>query len=136
MRARALAKSGTVTLELALAGVPMVTAYKVSALEALIVRRLIRVDTAILPNLVLGEKAVPEYLQETCTAENLADALVPLIAETSERRRQIEAFARLDAIMEIGSSAPAARAAEAVLTALRRSPHRSDLSFAGPTPKL
>ena len=69
----------------------------------------------ILANLVLGENVVPEFLQEDCTADNLANALVPLFADTPERRRQIEAFRRLDAIMEIGTSAPAMRAADIVL---------------------
>jgi lipid-A-disaccharide synthase len=117
----ALAKSGTVTLELALAGVPMVTAYKVSVVEAWIARRLIRVPSVILANLVLEQNAVPELLQENCTAERLAAALVPLISDTPERRRQIEAFSRLDSIMEIGSRAPSVRAADIVLDTLRRS---------------
>ena len=69
---------------------------------------------------MLGENVVPEFLQEDCTPENLAAAVLPLLADTPERRRQIEAFSRLDAIMEIGSKAPAARAAEIVLDAARR----------------
>ncbi len=119
----ALAKSGTVTLELALAGVPMVTAYKVSGLETLIGRPIKnRLPSVILANLVLGENVVPEFLQEDCTPDNLARALVPLLSDTPERRRQIEAFSRLDAIMEIGTSAPAMRAAEIVMeTAARAS---------------
>jgi len=116
----ALAKSGTVTLELALAGVPTVGAYRVSWLEAVVGRRMIKVSSVILANLVLGENVVPEFIQEACTAENLAAALLPLIGDTPERRRQIEAFARLDAVMEIGSRAPAARAADIVLDAARR----------------
>jgi lipid-A-disaccharide synthase len=116
----ALAKSGTVTLELALAGVPTVGAYRVSWLEAVVGRRMIKVSSVILANLVLGENVVPEFIQEACTAENLAGALVPLIEDTPERRRQIEAFARLDAVMEIGWRAPAARAADIVLSAARR----------------
>jgi lipid-A-disaccharide synthase len=116
----ALAKSGTVTLELALAGVPTVGAYRVSWLEAVVGRRLIKVSSVILANLVLGENVVPEFIQEACTAENLAAALVPLFGDTPERRRQVEAFSRLDAIMDIGSHAPAARAAEIVIDAARR----------------
>jgi lipid-A-disaccharide synthase len=118
----ALAKSGTTTLELAVAGVPMVAAYRVSALEAFVIRRLVRVPSYILVNLVVGENIVPEIVQEECTPARLAAALVPLIGDTPERRRQIEAFARLDAIMEIGSRAPAGRAADIVLQAMRREP--------------
>jgi lipid-A-disaccharide synthase len=110
----ALAKSGTVTLELALAGVPMVTAYKVSAIEAFVARRVIQVSSVILANLVLGEKVVPEFLQEDCTAEKLADALLPLVQDGPERRLQVDAFARLDAILEIGTAVPSTRAADVV----------------------
>ncbi len=123
----ALAKSGTVTLELALAGVPMIAAYKVSAIEYLAVGRgiLKRLPSIILTNLLLGENVVPELLQHNCTAEKLAAALLPLFNDTPERRRQIEAFSRLDTIMEVGSSAPAVRAADIVLaTAGRAVPSR------------
>jgi lipid-A-disaccharide synthase len=116
----ALAKSGTVTLELALASVPTVAAYRVSWLEAVVGRRMIKVPSVVLANLVLGENVVPEFLQEACTADNLAAALAPLFGETTDRRRQLEAFGRLDGIMEIGSSAPAGRAAEIVLDVVRR----------------
>jgi lipid-A-disaccharide synthase len=122
----ALAKSGTVTLELAVAGVPMVAAYRVSGFEAMILRRLIHVPSVILANLVIGENIVPELLQEECTAEGLAARLAPIVADTPERRRQLDAFARLDAIMEIGVRAPAARAADIVLAALRGRPHDAD----------
>ena len=122
----ALAKSGTVTLELALAGVPMVTAYKVSGLETLIGRPIKnRLPSVILANLVLGENVVPEFLQEDCTPENLAKALVPLLGDTPERQRQIEAFSRLDDIMQIGQSAPAMRAAEIVLDVAARNAARA-----------
>jgi lipid-A-disaccharide synthase len=118
----ALAKSGTVTLELALAGVPMIAAYKVTALEYVAVGRgiLKRLPSIILTNLLLGENVVPELLQHNCTAEKLAAALLPLFGDTPERRRQVEAFSRLDAIMEVGSSAPAMRAADVVLAAAGR----------------
>ena len=113
----ALAKSGTVTLELALAGVPMVAAYKITPIEYLLVGRGIqkRLSSVILANLVLGETVVPQFLQHDCTAERLAAALLPLIGDGAERQRQIEAFSRLDAVMGIGKLAPAACAADIVL---------------------
>jgi lipid-A-disaccharide synthase len=115
-RARAaLAKSGTVTLELALAGVPMVAAYRVSLFEEAVARLTIQVPSAILPNLILGENVVPEYLQRRCTPQNLAKALVPLLGDGPERSRQIDAFGRLDAIMDCGGASPSSRAAEIVL---------------------
>ncbi len=115
----ALAASGTVTLELALAAVPTVAAYRVAGWEAAIARRLIRVPSVILANLVLGENIVPELLQDACVPERLAAALFPLLCDGPERRRQLEAFARLDQIMEIATAQPSRRAAEIVLAAAR-----------------
>ena len=115
----ALTKSGTSTLELALAGIPMVAAYKVSLLEEAVARAMIKLSTVILANLVLGEDVVPEFLQRDCTADRLAAALLPLLADTPERRRQTAAFARLDGIMGLGQGAPSARAAAAVLELCR-----------------
>jgi lipid-A-disaccharide synthase len=115
-RARAaLTKSGTSTLELALAGVPMAAAYKVPLIEEVVGRLLITAPSAILANLILGENVVPEFLQRDCTAEKLTQALLPLLSETPERRRQLAAFARLNALMEIGQAVPSERAAAVVL---------------------
>ena len=117
----ALAKSGTVTLELAIAGVPMVAAYRTGGLEASIIRRLINVKSVILANLVIGENVVPEYLQQDCTPEKLSGALVDVLADSPLRRRQLEAFAKIDTIMSTGSQPPSLRAAEIVLEAMRKS---------------
>jgi lipid-A-disaccharide synthase len=111
----ALTKSGTSTLELAISGVPMVAAYRVSLIEELAARLLINVPSVILANLVLDENVVPEFLQRDCTAHRLAKALVPLLTDTPERRRQIEAFARLDTILEADKGNPSDRAAIMVL---------------------
>jgi lipid-A-disaccharide synthase len=124
----ALAKSGTVTLELALAKVPMVAGYKVSAVEYHTVRRAIakRLHSIILPNLLLEENVVPELLQHDCTPDNLAQSLLPLLKDSAQRRRQIEAFARLDGIMGIGAGSPAVRAADVVLQVVRARQCRPD----------
>jgi lipid-A-disaccharide synthase len=111
----AIVKSGTSTLELALAGVPMVAAYRLSALEAFVMRRLIKAPSVILANLVLGDNVVPELLQENLTADRLAEMAIPLLGDTPQRRAQLDAFARLDAIMEIGAASPSDRAAQVVL---------------------
>ncbi len=117
----ALAASGTVTLELALARVPTIAAYIVSEWDAVLARRLIRVPTVILANLVLADNVVPEFLQEKCTPEALSEALVKIVNDTPERRRQIEAFSRLDEIMQMGSAVPSEKAAEIVNAAARGS---------------
>jgi lipid-A-disaccharide synthase len=118
----ALAASGTVTLELALSGIPTVGAYRLSLFEELVVRlmRSPELSTVILANLVIGENIVPEFVQRDCTPEKLADALVPLVLDTPERWRQIEAFKRLDAIMGNGTVDPSSHAAAVVLDLAKR----------------
>jgi lipid-A-disaccharide synthase len=122
-RARAaLAASGTVTLELALSGVPTVAAYRLHSIEAVVARAIrlrARLPSVILANLVIGENVVPELLQEDCTPDKLADALAAVVGNTEQRRRQIEGFQRLDQIMKIGGTAPSAKAAGLVLEAAR-----------------
>jgi lipid-A-disaccharide synthase len=117
----ALAKSGTVTLELALAGVPMVAAYRAGAAEAWILRRAIHVSSIILANLVVGENVVPEFLQNDCNPDKLSGALRDVLTDSALRRRQVEAFAGIDSIMATGNQPPSVRAADIVLAALRRS---------------
>jgi lipid-A-disaccharide synthase len=114
----ALAASGTVTLELGLSGVPMVVGYKVSRLEALALRPLIKASSIVLTNLVLGENVIPELIQEDCTPERLVTALLPLLSDTPERRSQEEAFRRLDTLMQIGDEVPSERAARVVVDVL------------------
>ena len=130
-RARvALAASGTVTLELALAGVPMVAAYRVANWEAAIARRLVKVPSAILPNLVLGENVVPEFIQEAATAPALAAELAGLLGETPARARQVAAFTRLDAVLRPAAGSPSDAAAEAVISLLSA---RGRIDFSGPS---
>lgn len=115
----ALAASGTVTLELAIAGTPMVVAYRVDQIAARL-RFLLKVHSVVLANLVLGENAFPELLQEDCTGPKLADALAPLLADTPARRAQTEALARVPARLLLDHGTPSERAAEVVLSHLRR----------------
>jgi lipid-A-disaccharide synthase len=116
----ALAKSGTVTLELALSRVPMVAAYRAGRAEAFILQRAINVSTVILANLVIGENVVPEFLQNDCTPDKLAGALREALSDSEVRRRQLDAFAKLDAIMSTGSASPSVRAADIVLATMRK----------------
>lgn len=124
----AIAASGTVTLELALAQVPMVAAYRIPSWEGWLFRLMALIDTAILANLVLGEKVVPEFLQSDCTGDRIATALVPLIGATPERKRQEEAFLRLDQIMGVGTATPSLRAAQATLDVIAQRSDRTALS--------
>jgi lipid-A-disaccharide synthase len=120
-RARAaLAASGTVTLELALAQTPMVVAYKIAPIETLL-RFVVSVPSIVLPNLVLGKNEIPEILQERCDADALAQALVPLIAGGPEREAQLAALKRVDEIMSLpAGERPSARAARIVIEMAHR----------------
>ena len=110
----ALAASGTVTLELALAGTPMVVAYKVDAVAARL-RFLLKVHSVVLANLVLQENAFPEYLQEDCTPDRLAGALGNLLVETRERAAQIAALQRIPDRLLLEDGTPSDAAAQIVL---------------------
>lgn len=111
----ALAASGTVTLELAAAGVPMVVAYRLNPITAWLARRLVRVQYATLVNLVLGRGAIPELLLEDCYPESLARALLRLLRNDAERQRQRVAMAEALARLGTGGTRPSMRAAKAVL---------------------
>ncbi len=87
-----LIASGTATLECLLLGRPMVVGYRVAALTAWLVRRLIKVQYASLPNLLSTRAPVPECLQEDCTPEKLMAALQPLLQDASARQQQTQAF--------------------------------------------
>ncbi len=116
----ALAASGTVTLELALAGVPTVAVYRVSAPEAALARAVLRIPSVILPNLALGQNAVPELLQEAATPEAMAREMLAVLAEGAAREAQLAAFARLDAVMALPCGArPSDAARDAALALLK-----------------
>ncbi len=109
----ALAASGTATLELALAGCPMIVSYKVDRL-ALVFRDLVKPPHFALANLVLDERAFPELMQESCVPAQLASALEALLSDTPERAAQLEALARIPAAVSTGTP-PAIAAAVRVL---------------------
>ena len=86
----AITKSGTVTLQLALAGIPMVVGYRVSPITYAIARRLVRVDHIALVNLVAGRRVVPEFIQSEATPTAIAREVLPLLGpDTRERSEQI-----------------------------------------------
>ncbi len=114
----ALTKSGTSTLELALAAVPMAVTYRVNALTALIARRLIRVPHVAMVNLLAGREVVPELLQEDCTPERLAATVSGLITEPERAAAQRAAFRSVLATLHPQAGLPSEAAARAVLEVL------------------
>lgn len=114
----ALACSGTATTELALAGAPVVVAYKVGEVSYQLLKRLIRTPYVSLVNIAAGTEVMPELLQHDCTAERLAAALAPLLDDPAFHDAQVAAQdAALDK-MGRGQGDPSARAAEAVVSFL------------------
>lgn len=109
----ALAASGTVSLELAAAGTPMVIGYKVQWLTWQIVKNMFTIDTANLVNLVSETRVVPECIAENCTPACLSTALLKLISAPDE---QAKAMARTMQLLGQGGEEPGLRAARAVLT--------------------
>lgn len=112
----ALAASGTATLELGLAGTPTVLAYKINPISAAIMRRFIKIPYVGLVNILQKRVVMPEFLQEDCTADRIAPALLQLLTDPVARQRQIDGCAAVAA--QLGADdpvSPAHRAARAVL---------------------
>jgi len=112
----ALAASGTATLELGLANTPTVLAYKVNPISAAIMRRFIKIPYVGLVNILQQREIMPEFLQENCTADKIAAALLPLLTDPAARQRQVDGCAAV--ATQLGADdpvPPAHRAARAVL---------------------
>lgn len=112
----AIVASGTATLELAAAGVPMVVGYRAAAVTGWAARRLLRTRHVALPNILLDAPLVPELLQGRCTAEALADAAAPLLRDAAAAARQKAGFG--EAIDRLGAAeeVPSRRAASLILS--------------------
>jgi lipid-A-disaccharide synthase len=116
--AAALTKSGTSTLELALAGVPMAVTYRVNPLTAAIVRRLVRVKYAAMVNLLAGREVAPELIQENCTPQRLAETVQGLLQDPAAAEAQRAAFREVIAHLRPAHGTPSEAAAHAVLELL------------------
>lgn len=114
----AMAASGTVGLELALAKVPHLVAYRVSGFSAWLVRRLVTVRYVNLVNLTLDRAVVPELLQEDCTGPALAAMVERLLTDDALRAAQRDAFAEATVQLAGGPGRPSDRAAAVVLTSI------------------
>lgn len=110
-----LIKSGTSSLEMAVAGIPHVVAYRVNPVTAAIVRRLVKVPHASLVNLLAEREVVPERIQEACTPEALAEALLRPMLDPAVAAAQRAGFAESLAKLRAPEGLPSEAAAEAVL---------------------
>jgi lipid-A-disaccharide synthase len=91
-----------------------VVAYRVDAIGARL-RFLLKVPSVVLANLVLGENAFPEFLQEDCTPEKLAEALALLLSDTPARNAQTAALTLIPERLAIEAGTPSEAAADVVL---------------------
>ncbi|WP_197917946.1 lipid-A-disaccharide synthase [Thiosulfatihalobacter marinus] len=113
----ALAASGTVSLELAAAGTPMVIAYDLNWLTRKIAGMMLKVDTFTLVNLISGTRVVPELIAENCRPDLIAPAVLDVLENPGE---QAAAMAETMQALGLGGEAPGLRAARAVLDGLGR----------------
>jgi lipid-A-disaccharide synthase len=116
----ALACSGTVTTELALAGAPMVVGYRLGAVTYAALKRLIRTPWITLLNVAAGRAVVPEFIQDACTGPALAKAVDRLLMDPGARQAQVQAQSDAIALMGPRNGDPGDRAAEAILDILRQ----------------
>ncbi len=114
----ALAASGTVSLELAAAGTPCVIGYAVNPVTAFLARRLLKLDTFTLTNLITETRSVPEFLQQACTVDNLVPAVSDLLLDRDASRAQREAGDRAMLLLGRGGPDPGLRAAQSVMRVL------------------
>ncbi len=117
-----LIKSGTSSLEMAVAGVPHIVAYRVNPITAAIARRLVKVPHASLVNLLCQREVVPEHIQESCTPAALLKSLLPLLQEAQSGVAQRQGFAETLAALQAPSGTPSEAAAAAVLAQLPTPP--------------
>ena len=111
----ALAASGTVALELALAGVPMVIAYRMNPLTLKIVQRMVGVQYFNLINLLVNRLVIPELLQNDCRGDRLADAVALLLRDGAAREVQAAAARKAVAMLSAGDALPSENAADVVM---------------------
>jgi lipid-A-disaccharide synthase len=118
----ALACSGTVSVELAMARLPTIITYKVSALTAALYRHFIKAKYATLINIMQDRIIMPEYLQDDCTPEKLAAAVDELLTRPGARQRQVTELTTIAAWLGRGQFVPSERAAQVILDVVRYYP--------------
>jgi lipid-A-disaccharide synthase len=111
----AIGKTGTVALECAYFGVPMVAFYKTDWFTYTIGRQIVTVKYAAMPNLLAGEEIIPEYIQHAATPENLARSALELLCDSTKREEIKTRFANV--VAQLGSPGASRRAARAILQA-------------------
>ncbi len=111
----AMAASGTVTLELAIANVPHIIAYKVAPLTAFLAKRLLNIQFVNLSNILIGREIVPELLQERCTPNNIALYINNFLNQDNLYKIQQQGFSKVQKILGLNQQKPSENAADVIL---------------------
>ncbi|MGN6555614.1 MAG: lipid-A-disaccharide synthase [Verrucomicrobiota bacterium] len=119
----AIASTGTVTMECAFFGVPTVTLYKTSWSTYQIARRLVKVKSLTMPNLLAGAEVFPEFIQNAATSENISRAALDLLQNPSRRAEIKKSLAQI--VASLGGPGATERAAEAITSLLHEGGHRA-----------
>jgi lipid-A-disaccharide synthase len=114
----AIAASGTVALELAMAKVPTVVAYRLLPLTHWLLRRAVKVDRVHLLNLILEREAVPELIQHDCNPERIASEVEHLLSDRMARDTQVSACQEALRKLGLGELSPSRRAADLILSVI------------------
>jgi lipid-A-disaccharide synthase len=116
----AVVASGTATVEAALAGTPFTVVYRLAPLTWLLGRRLVSLDTFAMPNLIAGQRIVPELIQKDFTARNVVRELESIIPDGPPRRQMLADLAAVREKLHDGghADAPAVRAAREIVQQL------------------
>lgn len=123
MHARAaVVASGTATVEAALSGTPFIVVYRLASLTWLLGRRLVKLDTFAMPNLIAGKKIVPELIQKDFTSQNVLKELKAIIPDGPTRQQMESDLKMVQQRLRDSqqSESPAQRAAHEILGALAK----------------
>lgn len=118
--AAAIAASGTVALELAIADVPHIVGYKVSKWTALLAKKLLHIQFVNLSNILLGREVVPELLQETCESNNIAMHIRRFLNQDELYRHQMEGLAKVRKVLGLGEQTPSEKACDVILEIINK----------------
>ncbi|MBR1544879.1 MAG: lipid-A-disaccharide synthase [Alphaproteobacteria bacterium] len=112
--------SGTAVLELSVAKVPTVVAYKISKLSYAIAKHFVKIKNVTLPNIIMGKTIVPEFIQDKCNVKNLVNALVKAITDAKYRESQKKNYDKLLEKMNFGDKkTPSDKGADAILSIIK-----------------
>ena len=116
----AIAASGTVALELAIANIPHIVAYKVSPMSAMLVKHFLHIQFVNLSNILLGREIIPELLQERCIPVNILSYMKNILSHGDWYDKQMEGFEKVRRILGMGEQTPSENAADAIFKLIKK----------------